>query len=69
MKVAFTHVVGVESDQGSVVIKFRAQGSDAGAEPLSVRVTPHSSYLHLNLNFAEFANGGNTVSLPIKPLV
>lgn len=67
MKVAYTQIVGVESDTNTVKIKFRPQGSDSAAEPLSVNVSPHSTYIHLNLNWAEFTDGGNTRSLQIKP--
>jgi hypothetical protein len=68
MKVAYTHIVGVESDSNSVKIKFRPQGSDTADAPLSVQVNPHDKYIHLNLNFAEFADGGNCKNLPITPL-
>lgn len=67
MKVTHTHIVGVESDQGSVNIKFRPQGSDSADQPISVRVTVHTTYLHVNLNWAEFKDGGNCTSLPITP--
>ena len=66
MPVTYTHIVGVESDAHSVVIKFRPQGSDSSADPVSIRLTPHSTYLHVNLNWAEFANGGNIQNLPIN---
>jgi hypothetical protein len=68
MNVPYTQIVGVESDQVSVKIKFRPQGSDASDNPQSVTVTPHASYLHLSLSFAEFNDGGNTKSLSIGPV-
>ena len=67
MIISHTHIVGVESDQGSVNIKFRPQGSDSADEPISIRLTPHSTYVHVNVNWAEFADGGNCKSLPITP--
>jgi hypothetical protein len=66
MKVQYTQIVGVESDLNSVKIKFRPKGSDYLANPVSVTVHPHDDHLYLNLNFAEFENGGNTSSIPIK---
>jgi len=66
MKVKYTHIVGVESNESNVKIKFRPMGSDSSDEPLSVSITPHETYLYLNLNYAEFENGGNTVQLKIR---
>ena len=68
MKITHTHIVGVESDQNTVKIKFRPQGSDSADDPISISVSPHASYLFLNLNSAEFDNGGNTASLKISPI-
>ena len=66
MKVAYTQIVGVESDTNTVKIKFRPQGSSSGAEPVTVQITPHSNYLYVHLSWAEFTDGGNNRSLPLK---
>lgn len=69
MIVQYTQIVGVESDQGTVKIKFRPQGSDSADAPLSVQITPHTDYIHMNLNHCEFTEaegGGNTRSLKIE---
>ena len=72
MKINYTHIVGVESNEHSVKIKFRPQGSDDADEPLSVQITPlnrrNGTSLILNLNFAEFTTGGNTMDIPIKKI-
>lgn len=66
MSVMSTQIVGIEADAGGVLIKFRPQGSESDKPPISVRVTPHKNYLNLNLNWAEFGDGGNTRQLPFK---
>ena len=65
MKIEYTQIVGVESDQNSVKIKFRPQGSSSCAEPVTVQISPHATYLYLNIGHAEFEDGGNTKSLKI----
>lgn len=68
MKVAFTQIIGVESDDNSVLIKFRPQGSDTADNPLTVRVTPHDSYIHVNTcltgrDIDRVENGPNIVNI------
>lgn len=53
MKVKYTHIVGVESDENRVVIKFRPQGSDSADRPLTVSITPHDRYIHVNTCLGE----------------
>lgn len=68
MTVAFTQIVGVESDQNRVIIQFRPQGSDSADAPLRVQVNPHSTHLYLNLSGAEFEQGGaNNLTLKFTP--
>ena len=50
MKVPYTKIVGVESDEGSVLIKFRPQGTDDLDPPVTVRISPHATYIHLSLS-------------------
>lgn len=69
MKVAYTKIVGVESDEGSVAIKFRPQGSDSADPPVIVRVSPHETYIHLSLSNIQGRRvlaaelGGNTAGI------
>lgn len=53
MKIKHTHIVAVESDEGSVLIKFRPQGGDSADRPLTVRVCPHNIYIHVNLSIGD----------------
>jgi hypothetical protein len=50
MKIAYTKIVGVESDEGSVSIKFRPQGSDSGDKPVVLHISPHDTYIHLSMS-------------------
>jgi hypothetical protein len=68
MKISYTHIVGVESDEGSVVVKFRPQGSDSADRPLTVRVCLHSTYIHVNLSagdkvITKIENGANITNI------
>lgn len=65
MTTPYTQIVGVESDTNTVKIKFRPQGSSSSAEPVTVQITPHATYLFLNIGYAEFDDGGNTKNLKI----
>lgn len=68
MTITHTHIVGVDSNQNSVNIYFRPQGSDSAADPVMVHITPHAAYIHVSLSNAEFDTGANTQSLNIKPV-
>ena len=50
MKVPYTKIVAVSSDEGSVDISFRPQGSDSADRPIVVHITPHDTYIHLTLS-------------------
>jgi len=69
MKVTYTHIVGIETDEGSVRIRFRPCGSDTEDNPVSIYISPHDTYVHLDLNFAEFKDGGQCKNLSIKPTI
>jgi len=68
MLVDRTHIIGIEADLTSVKVTFRAKGSDSADPPVSVRLTPHATNIHLNLNYAEFNCGSNVKTLEIKPV-
>jgi hypothetical protein len=50
MKVPYTKIVAVSSDEGGVDIKFRPKGSDLGDIPMTVHICPHDNYIHLSLS-------------------
>jgi hypothetical protein len=50
MKVAYTKIVAVSSNEGSVDIKFRPQGSDTGDNPMTLHISPHDTCIHLALS-------------------
>lgn len=67
MKIKYTQIVGVESDENQVIIKFRPQGSDSADKPLTVSVTPHDTYIHVNVclsgkNITNVVHGANIVN-------
>ena len=69
MKIKYTHIVGVESDMYGVLIKVRLEDSDSADLPLSVRVTPHNNYIHVNMScmgdkaISKIENGPNIVNI------
>jgi hypothetical protein len=54
MKVAYSHICGVNSTQSSVEILFRPAGSDESDRPEVIHITPHKECLYLT-----FSWGGN----------
>lgn len=50
MRVDYTKIVQVTSDDLGVEIKFRPGGSDTSDQPRSIRITPNRNYIRLNLS-------------------
>lgn len=72
MKIPYTKIVGVESDEGSVLVSFRPQNSDSADKPLTVRVTPHDKYIHVHSCLGDqsinrIEHGPNTVNINFGP--
>jgi len=71
MKVPYTKIVSVFSDEGSVEIKFVPQGSDDTADRrMVIRVSPHSDYIHvsfsgpnLNKRITKVESGANVAKI------
>lgn len=58
MKVKYDTIVGVNSTQQHVEIKFRPAGSEASDLPETIHISPHADYLYLS-----FSWGGRDVQV------
>jgi len=49
-KTPYTKIVAVNSDEGSVEIKFKPQGSDVDADPITLHISPHKDYVFMTIS-------------------
>ena len=60
MKVKYSRIVGVESNESGVTVMFRPAGSDESDRPETISITPHDDRMYLTFSFGNRA-------LEVKP--